>query len=82
VYLELLSTPVDKKIQSLFQMTLLIVACTSLLDANSFENGYPTTKELVCSAVSEERVCNTYAMCISHTISHGTTQPSSFLRVM
>jgi hypothetical protein len=28
------------------------------LDATSFENGYPTTEELMCSAVSEERVCN------------------------
>jgi hypothetical protein len=30
--------------------------CTPVLEATSFENGYPTTEELVCSAVSEERV--------------------------
>jgi hypothetical protein len=39
------------------------------LDATSFENGYPTTEELVCSAISEERICNSCAMFISHTIS-------------
>jgi hypothetical protein len=41
-----------------------------------------TTEELVCSAVSEERVCNSCATCISHTISHGTTQPSIHLRLV
>jgi hypothetical protein len=30
--------------------------CTPPLDATSFENGYPTTEELVCPAVSEESV--------------------------
>jgi hypothetical protein len=29
-----------------------------LLDATSFKNGYPTTEELVCSAVSKEIVCH------------------------
>jgi hypothetical protein len=29
-----------------------------LCAATSFENGYPTTEEMVCSAFSEERVCN------------------------
>jgi hypothetical protein len=56
--------------------------CASPLDATSLENGYPTTEELVCSAVSEERVCNSCATCISHTISHGPTQPSIHLRLV
>jgi hypothetical protein len=43
---------------------------------HQFWNGYPTTKELVCSAVRDERVCNSCATCILHTISYGTTQPS------
>jgi hypothetical protein len=42
---------------------------TPPLDATGFENGYPKTEEFMCSAVSEERVCNSCAMCISHTIS-------------
>jgi hypothetical protein len=37
---------------------------------------------MVCSAVSEERVCNSCALCISHTIWHGTTQPSIHLRLV
>jgi hypothetical protein len=49
--------------------------CAPPLDASSFEKGYSTTEELVCSAVSEERVCISFAMCIPHTILHGTTQP-------
>jgi hypothetical protein len=53
--------------------------CAPPLDATSFENGYPTTEELVCSAVSEERVCNSCATCISHTISHEATQPNIHL---
>jgi hypothetical protein len=57
-------------------------SCAPPLDATSFENGYPTTEELVCSAVSEERVCNSCATWISHTISHGTTQPSIHLRLV
>jgi hypothetical protein len=36
----------------------------------------------VCSAVSEEGDCNSCATCISHTISHGTTQPSIHLRLV
>jgi hypothetical protein len=44
-------------------------------NGTSFENGYPTTKKLVCSAVSKETVCNSCGMCILDTISHGTTQP-------
>jgi hypothetical protein len=56
--------------------------CAPPLDATSFGNGYPTTEELVCSAVSEERVCNSCATCISHTISHGTTQSSIHLRLV
>jgi hypothetical protein len=30
--------------------------CVSPLDATNFENGYPTTEKLVCSAVSKESV--------------------------
>jgi hypothetical protein len=56
--------------------------CAPPLDATSFENGYATTEELVCSAVSEERVCFGCATCISHTISHGTTEPSIHLRLV
>jgi hypothetical protein len=40
-----------------------------------FENGYATTKKLACSVFGKERVYNSCAMCISHSISHGTTQP-------
>jgi hypothetical protein len=36
----------------------------------------------VRSAVSEERVCNSCATCISHIISHETTQPSIHLRLV
>jgi hypothetical protein len=36
----------------------------------------------VCSAVSEERVYNSCATCISHTISHGITQPSIHFRLV
>jgi hypothetical protein len=39
-------------------------------------------KEFVCSAVSEGRYCNSCATCISHTISHGTTQLSIHLRLV
>jgi hypothetical protein len=53
--------------------------CAPPLYATSFENGHPTTEELVCSAVSEEGVCNSCATCISHTISHETTRPSIHL---
>jgi hypothetical protein len=53
--------------------------CMLMWDTATFENGDPTTEELVCSAVSKEKVCNSCAMCISHTVSHGTTQPSIHL---
>jgi hypothetical protein len=56
--------------------------CALPLAATSFENGYPTTEELVCCAVSEERDSNRCATCISHTISNGTTQPSIHLRLV
>jgi hypothetical protein len=36
----------------------------------------------VCSAVSKERVCNSCATCIAHTISHGTTQLSIHLQLV
>lgn len=43
--------------------------CSALpLDATSLQDGYPTTKELVCSAVSKERASNYFAKCISQTI--------------
>jgi hypothetical protein len=45
--------------------------CMPQLDATSFENGYSAPEELVCSAVGEERVRNSCATCISHTISLG-----------
>jgi hypothetical protein len=44
-----------------------------------FENGYPTTEELVCSAVSKARVCNSCAICTSYAISHGTTLQSKIV---
>jgi hypothetical protein len=40
--------------------------CAPPLEATIFKNGYPTTEKLVCSAVSEEWVCNSCATCISH----------------
>jgi hypothetical protein len=43
--------------------------CAPHLDATSFENGSPTTEELACSVVSEGRVCNISATCISNSIS-------------
>jgi hypothetical protein len=49
--------------------------CAPLLDATTFEIGYPTTEKLVYSAVSKERVRNSCVMCTLHTISQGTTQP-------
>jgi hypothetical protein len=53
--------------------------CVPMLDATSFWNGCPTTEEFVCSVVSKERVCNSCALCISCTISHGTNQSSIHL---
>jgi hypothetical protein len=47
-----------------------------LLDATSLQNAYPTTDELVCSAVSEEGVCDSCATFLSPITWHGTTQPS------
>jgi hypothetical protein len=52
------------------------------LDATSFDNGYPTTEKVVCSTVREERVYNSCAACISHTISRGTTQQSIHFRLL
>jgi hypothetical protein len=51
-----------------FKWTAYDCSCAPLLDATSSENGYPTTEELLCSTVSEERVCNSCATCISHTL--------------
>jgi hypothetical protein len=39
-------------------MTWVMVLIVPLLDDTSFENGYPTAEEFVCSAVCEERICN------------------------
>jgi hypothetical protein len=52
------------------------------LDAISFENGYTTIEELVCSAVSKERACNSHAKCTSHTITDGTTEPTIHLQLV
>jgi hypothetical protein len=45
----------------LFKITRVIVFCSPKLDATSFDNGYSKTEELVCSAINEERVCNSSA---------------------
>jgi hypothetical protein len=37
----------------------------ALLDATNVENGYPITEKFVCSALSEERLCNSSRTCIS-----------------
>jgi hypothetical protein len=50
--------------------------CAPLLEDTSFENGYSTTEEVGCSAFSQG-VCNSCVMCISHTTSHGTIEPST-----
>jgi hypothetical protein len=55
---------------------VIVVVVAPVLDATSSENGYLTTGELVCSAVSKERVRNSCATRILHTISHGTTKVS------
>jgi hypothetical protein len=52
------------------------------LDVTRFENGYPTTDELVCSALGKERASNACAKCISHTISHVNTQPNIHLSLL
>jgi hypothetical protein len=49
------------------------------LHATNFENGYPATEKLVCSAGSEERVCNNYAMCIFHTVLFGFVVPCAIV---
>jgi hypothetical protein len=75
-HLELHSyTSLQKNIQSFVSNdTGDCCCCAPQLDATSFENGYTTTEELVCSAVSEDRVCNSCATCISHTISQWNQQ--------
>jgi hypothetical protein len=56
-YLEFMPTPVDRKtLEVLFQVTRVIVVVRLPPDATSFQNGYPKTEELVCSAISEEIV--------------------------
>jgi hypothetical protein len=73
-YLNFTSTPADRKtLEALFQMILVIVVvvvvclCKMPLALK--------TQELVCSAVSEGRVCNSCATCISHTVSLGWEVP-------
>jgi hypothetical protein len=68
--------PIDRKTLSLVSNDPGDCCCASSLDATTFEDGYPTTEELMCSAVSGQRVYNSYATCISQTISHESTQPS------
>jgi hypothetical protein len=56
-----------------------------IIDSRNFTNAmndYPTTKRWVCYASGKGAVSNTCAVCISHTISHGTTQPSMHLRLV
>jgi hypothetical protein len=59
-------TPVDRKTRE--------TCCAPPLYATSFEKSYTTTEELVCCAVSEERVCNNFTRSISQIISHVTIQ--------
>jgi len=48
-------------------MTWVIVGVVvPLLCATSFDDVCPTSDELVCSVVSEERECNSCVMCILH----------------
>jgi hypothetical protein len=63
-------TSQHKKFKVLFQMSQVIVVVAPLLDATNFENDYPATKELACTAICEESVT---CACIPHIISHGTT---------
>lgn len=59
-----------------------IRCCVPPLDATSFEKVYSTIEKLVCSAVSEEKICNSCATCMSHTLSHGTTESNIHLRLV
>jgi hypothetical protein len=43
--------------------------CTPPLCVTSFENGYPTRWELVCSALGKVSLCNSSAPYISHSFS-------------
>jgi hypothetical protein len=81
-YIELHThTSWQKNSQSLVSNDLHDCSCAPVLDATSSENGYLTTEELLCSTVSEERVCNSSA-CISHTVLYGPTQPSVDLHLV
>jgi hypothetical protein len=72
--------PLDRiTLKVLFRMTRIIVVIEPALDATEFETDYPTTEELVCSALSKERACNSCAKCISHTISLGSVVPCKIL---
>jgi hypothetical protein len=64
----LIPAPVDRKtLKVLYEVTTVTVVCVSVLGSTSFESGYPTVEELVCSVVSDEIICNSCAICISHT---------------
>jgi hypothetical protein len=45
-----------------------------LLDATSFENAYPQYRCWCVLQLANKEPVNSCATCISHTISHGTTQ--------
>jgi hypothetical protein len=51
--------------------------CAPPLDATSFKYSYPTTEELVCSALSQDLTA--VATCISHAVSLAITQPSEIV---
>jgi hypothetical protein len=46
---------IDRKTLSLVSNDPGDCCCASSLDATTFEDGYPTTEELMCSAVSGQR---------------------------
>jgi hypothetical protein len=66
-------TPVDREtLKSFVSNDKDVCFCYAPpLDATGFENGYLIAEELVCSAVSEERVCNSCETYTSHIVSPG-----------
>jgi hypothetical protein len=76
-YLELHTQFTEKNSQSFVSNDLgYCCCCMPLLDATSFENGYPTTEEFL---QLQKKVCNSCKTCISHTISPGTTKLSEIV---
>jgi hypothetical protein len=72
-----------KKLSSFCLNDLGECYCASLrLDSTIFEGVYPTTQQLVCSAVSEESVRSGCITSIPHTISHDTTLASIHFRLV